>query len=295
MFLIHLAVSVQEFLLSFSRSDSVPSFSVAIAAVKWTVALSPRNLCKIQSNTQIKLEPMLDYVSAGMAFYITMLPIQEWLLEFRLGYLGRYWSLMSAAVLFIGFLLCAFIFVPLIINMRLDPFKFPDNIVMSAIAAVIFGAILTLGQWLILRQTEMTPRIFALINTVVGILVYSLLVWFNQKSLVWSGNPIEGWKTGLIFVVGGAVTGAATGKTLDFYCWRIEQQLILIEKERVEKQTQERERFEQEKKQQEILEAEMLERKRIEREEALEEERLWYEQHGKDYADYEYDEDEEEE
>ena len=146
---------------------------------------------------------------------------------------------MSAAGLFIGFLLCALIFVPLIINMRLDPFKFPDNIVMSAIAAVIFGAILCLGQWLILRQTEMTPRIFAIINTVVGIIVYSLLVWFNQKSLQWSGNPIEGWKTGLIFLVGGAVTGAitgaitgavtgaVTGKALDFYSWRIEQQLYL--------------------------------------------------------------------
>lgn len=133
---------------------------------------------------------MLDYVSAGIAFYITLFPVQEWILEFRLGYLGRYWSLMSAAGLFIGFLLCAFIFVPLIINMRLDPFKFPDNIVMSAIAAVIFGAILCLGQWLILRQTEMTPRVFALINTVVGILVYSLLVWFNQKSLVWIGSRI---------------------------------------------------------------------------------------------------------
>lgn len=229
-----------------------------------------------------------------------MLPVQEWILEFRLGYLGRYWSLMSAAGLFIGFLLCALIFVPLIINMRLDPFKFPDNIVMSAIAAVIFGAILCLGQWLILRQTEMTPRIFALINTIVGILVYSLLVWFNQKSLVWSGNPIEGWKTGLIFLVGRAVTGAATGKTLDLYCWRIEQQLILIEKERVEKETLEREslereRFEKEKKQQEILEAEMAERKRIEREEAIEEERLWYEKHGQDFDDEEdYDEEEEE-
>ena len=120
---------------------------------------------------------------------------------------------------------------------------------------------------------------------------------FNQKSLVWSGNPIEGWKTGLIFLVSGAVTGAATGKTLDFYCWRIEQQLILIEKERVEKETQERERldrerFEQEKKQQEMLEAEMAERKRIQIEAAIEEERLWYEEHG--HEDYEYDEEDEE-
>ncbi|MEH2168728.1 MAG: hypothetical protein V7K41_19140 [Nostoc sp.] len=55
-------------------------------------------------------------------------------MEFRLGYLGRYWSLMSAAGLLIGFLLCALIFVPLIINMTLDPFRYPDHIVMSAIA-----------------------------------------------------------------------------------------------------------------------------------------------------------------
>jgi hypothetical protein len=53
---------------------------------------------------------MLDYVSAGIAFYSTLLyftllyftllyftlfPVQEWLLEFRLGYLGRYWSLIK--------------------------------------------------------------------------------------------------------------------------------------------------------------------------------------------------------
>jgi hypothetical protein len=38
---------------------------------------------------------------------------------------------------------------------------------------------------------------------------------------------------------------------------------------------------------QEILEAEMAEPKRIQREAAIEEERLWYEQHRKDYADYE--------
>lgn len=77
---------------------------------------------------------MLDYVSAAMAFYVTMLPFLEWILEFRLGYLGRYWSLISVAGLFISFLLCALIFVPLIINMTLDPFRYPDHIVMSAIA-----------------------------------------------------------------------------------------------------------------------------------------------------------------
>lgn len=127
------------------------------------------------------LNPMLDYVSAGIAFYITMLPVQEWILEFRLGYLGRYWSLISVASLFISFLLSALVFVPLIINLTLDPFKFPDNAIFSLIAAVIFGAILSLGQWLIIRQTEMTPRVFAIINTVIGILVYSLLVWLNQR------------------------------------------------------------------------------------------------------------------
>jgi signal transduction histidine kinase len=227
-----------------------------------------------------------------------MLPVQEWILEFRLGYLGRYWSLISVAGLFIGFLLCALIFVPLIINMMLDPFRYPDHLVMSGIAAVIFGAILWLGQWLILRQTEMTPRVFALINTVVGISVFSVLVWFNQKSLQWSGGPIEGWKTGLIFLAGGTVTGATTGKALDFYCGRVEQQLIKLERERVEEETQERERllrerFEKQKLEQELLEAELAERKRIQREAAQEEERLWYEQHGKDYADYEYEEEEE--
>jgi signal transduction histidine kinase len=251
-------------------------------------------------NTKVKQLPMLDYVSAGIAFYITMLPVQEWILEFRLGYLGRYWSLISVVGLLIGSLLCALIFVPLIINMILNPFKYPDNAVMNAIAAVIFGAILWLGQWLILRQTEMTPRVFALINTVVGISVFSVLVWFNQKSLQWSGGPIEGWRTGLIFLAGGTVTRAATGKALDFYCGRVEQRLIKLERERVEQETQERERLlkeriEKEKLAQERLEAEMAERKRIQREAAQEEERLWYEQHGKDYADYEYEEEEEEE
>ncbi|MGJ5627930.1 hypothetical protein [Nostoc sp. CALU 1950] len=132
-----------------------------------------------------------------------------------------------------------------------------------------------------------------------GIFVFSVLVWLNQKSLEWSGGPIQGWKTGLIFLVGGAVTGAATGKALDFYCWRIEQRLIRLERERVEQETQERkrllkERIEKEKLAQERLEAEMAERKRIQREAAQEQERLWYEKHGQDYADYADYEDEEE-
>ncbi|MBD2513146.1 hypothetical protein H6G91_39340 [Nostoc muscorum FACHB-395] len=85
-------------------------------------------------NIKVKQLPMLDYVSAGIAFYITMLPVQEWILEFRLGYLGRYWSLISVAGLFIGFLLCLLIFVPLIINMALDPFRYPDHISNSQFA-----------------------------------------------------------------------------------------------------------------------------------------------------------------
>ena len=38
----------------------------------------------------------------------------------------------------------------------------------------------------------------------------------------------------------------------------------------------------------------MAQRKRKQPEAAIEEERLWYEQHGQDYADYEYEEEEEE-
>ncbi|WP_196524379.1 hypothetical protein [Nostoc commune] len=56
-----------------------------------------------------------------------------------------------------------------------------------------------------------------------------------------------------------------------------------------------REKFEKAKLEQEILEAEIAERKRIQREAAIEEERLWYEQHGKDYADYEDEEEYEDE
>ncbi|WP_292708280.1 MULTISPECIES: hypothetical protein [unclassified Nostoc] len=64
--------------------------------------------------------------------------------------------------------------IKVILIINIDPFRYPDHIVMSAIAAVIFGAILWLGQ------TEMKPRVFALINTVVGISVFSVLVWFND-------------------------------------------------------------------------------------------------------------------
>lgn len=241
---------------------------------------------------------MLDYLTAGIAFWMSLFGVQESLLEFRLGYLGRYWFLAISASLLLSFLLSAPISIMLIIKFAVDPFTFPGNVIICAIAAVIFGVILTLAQWLILRQTEMTPKVFALINTVVGILVYFLLVWFNEGTLEWSGSPFGNWKTGLVFFAGGAITGGVTGKTLDFYCERVEQRLIQLERERVERETRERERIEteiRERKRQEIenLETEILERKRIEREIALEEERKWYEEHGDDDFDYEDDEDEE--
>jgi len=240
---------------------------------------------------------MLDYLTAGIAFWMTLFGVQESFLEFRLGYLGRYWFLAISASLLLSFLLSAPIIITLIIKFAVDPFSFPGNVILCAIAALIFSVILSLAQWLILRQSEMTPRVFALINTVIGILVYFLLVSLNEGSLEWSGNPIQGWKTVLIFLAGGAITGAATGKALDFYCERVEQRLIQLERDRVERETRDRERiekerFEREKQEIEKLEKEILERKRIEREIALEEERKWYEEHGDDDFDYEDDEDE---
>ncbi|WP_375491641.1 hypothetical protein [uncultured Nostoc sp.] len=241
---------------------------------------------------------MLDYLTASIVFWMTLFGVQESLLEFRLGYLGRYWFLAISASLLLGFLLSALVIVPLIINLAVDPFTWTGNVILSGIAAVIFGVILTLAQWLILRQSEMTPRVFAPINTVIGILVYFLLVWLNEGSLEWSGNLIQGWKTVIIFLAGGAITGAATGKALDFYCERVEQRLIQLERDRVERETRDRERIERarqeiERLEKEKLEREIIERKRISREIALEEERKWYEEHGDDDFDYEDDEDEE--
>jgi|GEM_PF-1203349 len=243
---------------------------------------------------------MLDYLTAGIAFWMTLFGVQESLLEFRLGYLGRYWFLGISASLLLSFLLSAPITITLIIRFAVDPFTFPGNVILCAIAAFIFGMILSLAQWLILRQTEMTPRVFALINTVIGILVYFLLVWLNEGTLEWSGNPFGGWKTVIIFLAGGAITGAATGRALDFYCGRVERRLIQLERERVERETTERERIEREvlerkKLEKEKLEREALERFRIEREMALAEEKKWYEEHGDDDFDYEDDEDEDEE
>jgi hypothetical protein len=124
----------------------------------------------------------------------------------------------------------------------------------------------------------LTPRVFAVINTVVGIIVYFILVWLNEGTLEWSGNLFGGWKTVLVFLAGGAITGAATGKALDFYCWRVERRLIQLKREREEKERLERERieneiFERRKLEKEKAEREALEKKMIEREIALEEER----------------------
>ncbi|MHC5598561.1 MAG: hypothetical protein ACYTXC_21910 [Nostoc sp.] len=241
---------------------------------------------------------MLDYLTASIVFWMTLFGVQESLLEFRLGYLGRYWFLAISASLLLSFLLSAPITIALIIKFGVDPFTFPGNIILCAIAAVIFSMMLTFSQWLILRQSEMTPRVFALINTVIGIIVYFLLVWLNEGTLEWSGNPFGGWKTVIIFLAGGAITGGVTGKALDFYCERVEQRLIQLEREREEKERQRRERIENEifeRKKQEIekVEIEALERKRISREIALEEERKWYEEHGDDDFDYEDEDDEE--
>ena len=241
---------------------------------------------------------MLDYLTANIAFWMTLFGLQESLLELRLGYLGRYWFLAISASLLLSFLLSAPITITLIIKFGVDPFTFPGNVILCAIAAVIFGVMLTFSQWLILRQSEMTPRVFAVINTVVGIIVYFLLVWINEGTLEWSGNPINGWKTALVFLAAGAITGGVTGKALDFYCERVERRLIQIERDRLERETRERERIERERQEiekQEIekLKREALERKRISREIALEEERKWYEEHGDDDFDYEDDEDEE--
>ena len=243
---------------------------------------------------------MLDYLTAGIAFWMTLFGVQESLLEFRLGYLGRYWFLAISASLLLSFLLSAPITLALIIKFGVDPFTFPGNIILCAIAAVIFGVMLTFSQWLILRKSEMTPRVFAVINTVVGIIIYFLLVWINEGTLEWSGNPFGGWKTALVFLAGGAITGAATGKALDFYCERVERRLIQLERERVERETRERERIETEIRERKRLEAqklerEILERKMIQREIALAEEKKWYEEHGDDDFDYEDEDDEDEE
>jgi hypothetical protein len=101
---------------------------------------------------------MLDYLTAGIAFWMALFGVQELLLEFRLGYLGRYWFLAISTSLLLSFLLSAPITITLIIRFAVDPFTWTGNVILCAIAAVIFGVILSLAQWLILRQTREQPR-----------------------------------------------------------------------------------------------------------------------------------------
>jgi hypothetical protein len=39
---------------------------------------------------------MLDYLTANIAFWMTLFGVQESLLEFRLGYLGRYRTIRNS-------------------------------------------------------------------------------------------------------------------------------------------------------------------------------------------------------
>jgi signal transduction histidine kinase len=253
---------------------------------------------------------MLDYLTAGIAFWMTMFIVQDQLVKFRLDELSYYWFLAISASLFISFVLWGGITFALLINFIVDPFIPPGSIIVGAIAALIFGVFLTLGQWLILRQSKIIPNAFALINTVLGILIFALLVWLNEGTLELSGNPIEGWRTALIFLVSGAVTGGVTAKVLDLYCERKEQQLFEIERDREEQERKRRERIENEvferrrqdrerqereaQQRKEKEEAEALERIRIERELALEDERRWYEEHPEEAYGEWHDEDEDE-
>ncbi|MCC5633895.1 hypothetical protein LC613_41510 [Nostoc sphaeroides CHAB 2801] len=63
---------------------------------------------------------MLDYLTAGIAFWMTLFGVQEWLLELRLGYLGRYWFLAISATLLLSFLLSAPITITLIIKFAVE-------------------------------------------------------------------------------------------------------------------------------------------------------------------------------
>ncbi|WP_334875228.1 hypothetical protein [Nostoc sp.] len=72
---------------------------------------------------------MLDYLTAGIAKCMTLFGVQESLLEFRLGYLGRYWFLAISASLLLGFLLSAPIIITLIIKFAVDPFTINPLIV----------------------------------------------------------------------------------------------------------------------------------------------------------------------
>ncbi|QLE53554.1 hypothetical protein FD724_37400 (plasmid) [Nostoc sp. C057] len=75
---------------------------------------------------------MLDYLTVSIAFWMTLFGVQESLLEFRLGYLGRYWFIAISASLLLSFLLSALISITLIIKFVVDPFTFPGNVILCA-------------------------------------------------------------------------------------------------------------------------------------------------------------------
>ncbi|BAY41272.1 hypothetical protein NIES2111_56680 (plasmid) [Nostoc sp. NIES-2111] len=174
---------------------------------------------------------MLDYLMATIIFFVAMAAIQEWLLKYRLGYHGRFWTLAITLGLFVAFLLSAATLILMIASLNLFPFESPDSYIFLTIAAFFLSLFLWLPQWVILRQQETTPRIFAALNTAVAVLLYLLVVRLNINRLDIAGDLIKGWKTAIVFAISGAATGAVIGKALDFYCQRQEQRLLRRERE----------------------------------------------------------------
>jgi len=170
---------------------------------------------------------MLDYFMATVIFMVAMAAIQEeWLLKYHLGYHGRFWTLATVLGLFVAYLLSAAALIVMIVSLNLFLFESPGNYIFLTIATVFLSLFLWLPQWIILRQQESTPRIFAALNTAVVILAYLLVVWLNISRLDIAGDLIKGWKTAIGFAISGAATGAITSKALDFYCQRTEQRLL---------------------------------------------------------------------
>jgi hypothetical protein len=175
---------------------------------------------------------MLDYVMATMIFFVVMAAIQEeWLLKYRLGYHGRFWTLAITLGLFVAFMLSAAVLTLIIASLNLIPFESPGNYIFLTIATVFLSLFLWLAQWVILRQQKTTPRILAALNTAVAVLLFFLVVRLNINRLDIAGDLIKGWKTAIVFAISGAATGAVIGKALDFYCQRQEQRLLRRERE----------------------------------------------------------------
>jgi hypothetical protein len=174
---------------------------------------------------------MLDYFMATVIFMVAMATTQEWLLKDRLGYHGRFWTLAIVSGLIVTLLLSAAALIVMIASLNLFPFEPPASYIFLTIATFFLSLFLWLAQWVILRQQEPTPRIFAALNTAVAVLAYFLVVRLNINRLDIAGDLIKGWKTAIVFAISGAATGAVTGKALDFYCQRQEQRLLRRETE----------------------------------------------------------------